>query len=239
VASDLEGRRLKNMDQNRAPTRPRWGARTVQVAGVFLLVTVLAAAGAGPLNAILRPGLLGSMDPGSVAVSCDAGGPGIDPQYPFDSLLDAELPGGIDVVGSSHNTDHALITVLHALTAGCKPVTGFGTNGTATVALTTSSPFAGIDTTTAAPPGRLLVGGTDGPDDVIGRLLADGDVDKTFAVSGWARLPRLEKVRGPPPPGPIATPLAGLVLLRTCVQTVLPSHRCSCAVPGHCQFLCR
>jgi hypothetical protein len=168
---------------------------------------VLIATGAGPQIAQTAPaGLTAS---GAIGSTCDAGGPGFDPSYGFDALLDAELPNGTDVIGTSHIRGHTVITVLHALTAGCKPVTSFGTNGTDTVSLEDSPSWQGqfgeIDTMTPTPNGGLVIGGTDGPDEVVGPLLANGRLDPSFGTSGWARFSPQEKALGPEPPVPIAT----------------------------------
>lgn len=125
---------------------------------------------------------------------CDLGGPGIDPSYGLDPLLAAASPGGIEVVGASHTTGHELVTVLHTVTASCGPVAGFGDDGMATARLPSSSPFAEIDAMVNLPGTKqLLIAGTDGQNEVVGRLLPDGQLDSSFGQAGWARLRPKEK----------------------------------------------
>ncbi|MGH9107023.1 MAG: hypothetical protein ACRDZX_14565, partial [Acidimicrobiales bacterium] len=65
-----------------------------------------------------------------------------------------------------------------------------------------------VVTMAAAADGGLLLGGSDGRHELVGRLLADGRVDKSFAGSGWARLRRPESGPTLPISGPSATSLA-------------------------------
>jgi len=90
-------------------------------------------------------------------------------------------------VGTSHQQRGELIVVLHAVKAGCHTVVAFGADGTVTLSLRNSSPYAEIDTLAAVAGGRLLMGGTDGQDEIVGRLSPDGRLDPSFGVSGWAK----------------------------------------------------
>jgi hypothetical protein len=107
---------------------------------------------------------------------------------PVPTLLDTELPDGTVVLGGSYKRAGKLVTVLHAVLPNCQAAEGFGVRGTATVTLAVHSTSAVIDVISAAPDGKILLGGGVGPYLVVGRLLADGGVDTGFGTSGWDRL---------------------------------------------------
>jgi hypothetical protein len=130
--------------------------------------------------------------PGSVSSPCVAGTPGVDDAYAFDTVLAAELPDGVDVVGASHYRPGQLVVVLHAITASCHPASGFGDHGT--VALTTSgSSLSEIDAMSATKDGQLLLAGSDGSNEIVGRLLGDGRIDTSFGSDSWMRFRPPEK----------------------------------------------
>jgi hypothetical protein len=141
--------------------------------------------------------------PGATSSSCRASSPGVSL---FGNVLLAELPSGFELVGASHLRGSTLVTVLHAVTATCRPVASFGKNGTDVLTLR-SSEYGAIDTLAAAPDGQLLLAGGDGKHALIGRLLANGALDLSFGVAGWARV-HLPKIPLGSISGPAVTSIA-------------------------------
>lgn len=142
----------------------------------------VAAATAGAFLTLFLSGAVTA--PGAVPSTCRVASPGV---AQFGNVLLAELPSGFEVVGAARLRGSKLVTVLHAVTAACRRITSFGKKGTDLVTLKASA-YGRIDAITAAPDGRLLIGGSDGKHAVIGRLLADGALDPSFGVSGWVRV---------------------------------------------------
>jgi hypothetical protein len=131
--------------------------------------------------------------PGSVSRPCFVGTPGVDDAYSFDTLLAAELSDGVDVVGTSHYRSGQLVVVLHGITPNCHPAPGFGDHGTATLTTSGSSLLSEIDAMSATNDGQLLLAGTDGSNEIVGRVQANGHIDTAFGSDGWMRFQPPEK----------------------------------------------
>ena len=149
---------------------------------------------------------------GSVSVRqarCAVAVPGDDPSMAFGAVLAAELPDGTLVVGGSRNHGRTLLIRLRRLTQDCRPVASFGDNGTATIVVKSVQPeYVGIARMVTTPGGELLLAGTDGHSELVGRLLASGRLDHSFGNGGWTRISPHGTPLGPTLPAPIATSLA-------------------------------
>ena len=122
--------------------------------------------------------------------------------------LAAELPDGSLVVGAASHRGPKLVVRLRRVTRGCRVVRSFGTHGTATVEVGAND-VGEIDVLRAAPDGRLVLAGGNGKAELVGRLLGDGRLDRSFGDGGWARVASHERSqRGMPPPAPTATSIA-------------------------------
>jgi hypothetical protein len=130
--------------------------------------------------------------PGSVSRPCVVGTPGVDDEYPFDTLLAAEVSDGVDVIGASYDRSGQLVVVLHGITPNCHPAPGFGNHGTVTLTMW-GSPPSEIDAMSATNNGQLLLAGTDGSNEIVGRLQGNGHIDAAFGSDGWTRFRPPEK----------------------------------------------
>lgn len=129
------------------------------------------------------------------------------PAYDGTGLL-AELRDGSLVVGVSHAHRSKLEIVLRRMSPACHVVSSFGKNGTTTV--TVGHAGAGmIEAMAATPDDQLLLAGTDGPHELVGRLLANGSVDRSFGTDGWTRFrPKLRNPYRGMPSARLATSIA-------------------------------
>jgi hypothetical protein len=107
------------------------------------------------------------------------------PYYEGTGLL-AELRDGSVVVGVAHTHHSKLEIVLRRVGSDCRVVSSFGNDGTATVTVENARDGL-IEAMDAAPDDRLLLAGSDGPHELVGRLLANGSVDRSFGTDGWMR----------------------------------------------------
>jgi hypothetical protein len=140
--------------------------------------------------------------------SCRLALSGDDPSAGFPAVLAAQLPDGTLVLGGSREHGRMLSIRLRRVTQDCKPISSFGNGGTATV-VTRSARGGLIDRMTATPGGDLLLAGTDGPGELVGRLLPSGKLDRSFGHGGWAHLKPHERPNGLPTPAtPTATSIA-------------------------------
>lgn len=182
-----------------AAVRPVGAPKLVRLVG---LAVALLAAGCAALG-VPTPAAQRTAGPGAgtVLASCDVGPPsGNQDSRLFHGVFAAYRIDGSDVVGTSYLAGRRLVVVLHAFAGDCRPVAGFGRNGTATLSVPDASRGALIDTMSAAPGGRLLVGGSDGTLGLLGRLLPDGRPDPSFGTGGWVQLrPREEPLESAPP----------------------------------------
>lgn len=120
----------------------------------------------------------------------------------------AELSDGSLVLGASHNHHAKLEIVLRRVTPDCHTVGSFGKNGTLTTTVDEAH-YGGIDVIRATPDGKLLLAGSDGRNELVGRLLATGQIDSSFGQGGWTRFK--PKVKNPFPGMPssrLATSIA-------------------------------
>ncbi len=126
----------------------------------------------------------------------------------FGSGLAASLPDGSLVVGTSRSRGSKLRVVLRRVSQDCRVVRSFGKHGTTSVAVDAAR-FGVIDSIAAARDGTLLLAGSDGRRELVGRLLGNGRLDRSFGRDGWARLELHERpgIRNPPPT-PTATSIA-------------------------------
>ena len=101
---------------------------------------------------------------------------GDDPSMDFGAVLASELPDRTLVVGGSRNHGRTLLIRLRRLTQDCRPVQSFGAHGTATIVVKSAAQpeGAGLARMVATPGGRLLLAGTGGRSELVGRLLASG-----------------------------------------------------------------
>jgi hypothetical protein len=174
-------------------------ALSVKVASVVaaLSLAVLAAGCGGshgvtlPKRCTLRMGGLGQLAP----------------YYEGTGLL-AELRDGSIVVGAAHTHHSKLEIVLRRVGSDCRVVSSFGSNGTATITVENARDGM-IEAMAAAPDNRLLLAGTDGPHELVGRLLANGSVDRAFGTDGWTRFrPKLKNPFPGMPSERLATSIA-------------------------------
>jgi hypothetical protein len=137
-----------------------------------------------------------------------AGMPRSGSDFAFGGGLAAELPDGSLVVGASRFRGSKLSIVLRRVTRDCRVVRQFGEHGTATVSVK-SRQFGEIAAMVATRDGQLLLAGTDGRRELVGRLLASGRLDRSFGQDGWTRLrPHEKPLFQAPSPVPLATSIA-------------------------------
>ena len=110
----------------------------------------------------------------------------------------AEMSDGSLVVGVAREHGRTLTVALHRVNASCGRVTSFGTDGVATVSITAKTgPFGYFDTSidviAADPNGGLILGGSQGHRELVGRLLENGRLDGSFGHGGWARIDSHER----------------------------------------------
>ena len=123
--------------------------------------------------------------------------------------LFATLPDGSLVVGASHDHHAKLEIVLRRVNSDCSAVRSFGKSGAETLTVD-SVHYGTIDAMVATPDGRLLLAGSDGRSELVGRLLASGRADDSFGTDGWTRFrPSLKNLEHMPEPLPrVATSIA-------------------------------
>ena len=114
----------------------------------------------------------------------------------YEGGLLTEMSDGSIVVGATRQHAHTLIVALHRVNASCEPVTSFGTNGVATLALDAKA--GPVEVIAGDPDGGLILGGSSGHRELVGRLLGDGRLDDSFGQDGWARIDSGERPHGFP-----------------------------------------
>jgi beta-propeller uncharacterized protein DUF5122 len=123
--------------------------------------------------------------------TCSFRNRGEAPPRAFGRGLAAELPDGSLVLGAGHRDGPTLDVVLRHVGQDCHVLR----TTTVSVAGVTDGYFGGaIDAMVAAPDGQLLLAGTDGRRELVGRVLANGHSDRTFGHGGWSRFEAREKV---------------------------------------------
>jgi hypothetical protein len=129
-----------------------------------------------------------------------AGVPRSGSGFAFGAGLAVELPDGSLVVGTSRSHGSKLRIVLRRVSQDCRLIRSFGEHGATTVTVGAAR-FGLIDSIVATREGRLLMAGTDGRRELVGRLLASGRLDRSFGHDGWTRFEPQEKpaIRNPPP----------------------------------------
>jgi hypothetical protein len=177
--------------------------RVASVAAALSLAVLAAGCGDHATTTALKPCSIrmGGLGP----LRSDYGGTG----------LLAELNDGSVVVGAAHTHHSKLEIVLRRVSQDCHVVSSFGNNGTETI--TVEHAGGGIiDVLSATPDDRLLLAGTDGSHELVGRLLANGTVDSSFGTDGWTRFrPRLKS------PGMPSSRLATSIAIRPSGTIVL------------------
>jgi hypothetical protein len=128
--------------------------------------------------------------------------------FAFGSGLAATLPDGSLVLGASSGRGSKLRVVLRRVSQNCQIARSFGKNGTTRVTLNAAGDGA-VDSIVATRGGQLLLAGSDGRHELVGRLLANGRLDRSFGAGGWTRVELHEhpEIRNPPP-SPTATSIA-------------------------------
>jgi hypothetical protein len=91
--------------------------------------------------------------------------------------LDTELPDGSFVVGSYEKKGKAYVLRLHHVLSDCSIASTFGVH----------SRWVGIGVVAATTDGGMLIGGSVDGRAVVGRLLADGSLDRSFGTDGWTQ----------------------------------------------------
>lgn len=92
--------------------------------------------------------------------------------------LDTELPDGSFVVGSYEDEGKRYALKLHHVSSDCSIVSTSGVH----------SRRVGIGVLAATADGGILIGGSVGYRALVGRLLPDGSLDRSFGTDGWTQL---------------------------------------------------
>jgi hypothetical protein len=123
--------------------------------------------------------------------------------------LFAELPDGSLIVGASHTHHSKLEIVLRRVSPDCRVVRSFGKSGTETITVDHAQSGT-IDAIRATQDGQLILAGSDGRNELVGRLEADGRLDRSFGGQGWSRFkPYVKNYGGMPTPLPrVATSIS-------------------------------
>lgn len=100
----------------------------------------------------------------------------------YGQVLDTAFTDGSVVVGSSYLQGKSAVVHLRRILPSCQVVARFG------VVIRSQFTDWGIDTVAATPDGRILLAGNSGRSAVVGRLSANGGLDRTFGDDGWTRI---------------------------------------------------
>jgi len=105
----------------------------------------------------------------------------METRHRYSQVLDAALPDGSVVVGSSYVQRHSAIVHLRRVLPDCQIAASFRV-------IVRSSFTWGIDAIAATPDGRILLAGNSRRSAVVGRFFANGGLDRSFGNDGWARI---------------------------------------------------